>query len=72
MSGLPKSIDIHEQGPREGFQIEGVHTDDKIRLIATLAETMAESIVGHGQPSELLHAGGLNAFRRKAALDGTA
>jgi hydroxymethylglutaryl-CoA lyase len=41
MSDLPKSIDIHEEGPREGFQIEEgpIGTDDKIRLIEALAET---------------------------------
>jgi isopropylmalate/homocitrate/citramalate synthase len=41
MSDLPKSIEIHEEGPREGFQIEPgpISTTDKIRLIEALAET---------------------------------
>ncbi|MFV0298689.1 MAG: hydroxymethylglutaryl-CoA lyase [Hyphomicrobiaceae bacterium] len=41
MSDLPKRVDIHEEGPREGFQIEPgpISTADKIRLIEGLAET---------------------------------
>lgn len=41
MTDLPKSIAIHEEGPREGFQIEPgpIATADKIRLIEALAET---------------------------------
>lgn len=41
MSDLPTSIEIHEEGPREGFQIEPgpISTADKIRLIEALAET---------------------------------
>ena len=41
MSDLPKHVDIHEEGPREGFQIEPgpISTTDKIRLIEALAET---------------------------------
>jgi isopropylmalate/homocitrate/citramalate synthase len=41
MSDLPKSVSIHEEGPREGFQIEPgpIPTDDKIHLIEALAET---------------------------------
>ncbi len=41
MSDLPKEIEIHEEGPREGFQIEPgpIATADKIRLIEALAET---------------------------------
>ena len=41
MSDLPKSIEIHEEGPREGFQIEPgpIPTADKIRLIEALSET---------------------------------
>lgn len=41
MSDLPRSIEIHEEGPREGFQIEPgpIPTQDKIRLIEALAET---------------------------------
>jgi hydroxymethylglutaryl-CoA lyase len=49
----------------------GVHTGvDLDRLIEV--GRMAETIVGHGLPSELLHAGSLDAFRRKAALSATA
>ncbi len=41
MSDMPKSVEIHEEGPREGFQIEPgpIATSDKIRLIEALAET---------------------------------
>jgi hydroxymethylglutaryl-CoA lyase len=41
MSDLPQSIEIHEEGPREGFQIEPgpISTEDKIRLIEALSET---------------------------------
>ena len=41
MSDLPKHVEIHEEGPREGFQIEPgpIPTDQKIRLIEALAET---------------------------------
>jgi hydroxymethylglutaryl-CoA lyase len=38
---LPQRVDIHEEGPREGFQIEPgpIPTADKIALIEALAET---------------------------------
>ena len=41
--GLPKSVMIYEEGPREGFQIEKtlIATDDKVRLIDALSETGA-------------------------------
>ncbi len=41
MSDLPSSVEIHEEGPREGFQIEPgpIATADKIRLIEALADT---------------------------------
>lgn len=41
MSDLPKSVEIHEEGPREGFQIEPgpISTAQKIQLIEALAET---------------------------------
>ena len=41
MSDMPARIDIHEEGPREGFQIEPgpIATADKIRLIEALAAT---------------------------------
>ena len=41
MSDLPKSITIHEEGPREGFQIEPgtIPTARKIELLEALAET---------------------------------
>jgi isopropylmalate/homocitrate/citramalate synthase len=44
----------------------GIHTGvDLDRLIEV--GRMAEQIVGHVLPSELIHAGSLDAFRRKAA-----
>jgi len=41
MSDLPSEIEIHEEGPREGFQIEPgpISTADKIKVIEALAET---------------------------------
>jgi len=41
MTDLPKRIDIHEEGPREGFQIEAgpISTEDKVRFCEALAET---------------------------------
>jgi hydroxymethylglutaryl-CoA lyase len=41
MSDLPAQIEIHEEGPREGFQIEPgpISTESKIKLIEALAET---------------------------------
>jgi hydroxymethylglutaryl-CoA lyase len=41
MADLPKSITIHEEGPREGFQIEPgpIPTARKIEFIEALAET---------------------------------
>jgi len=46
MSDLPKHVEVHEEGPREGFQIEPgpISTADKIRLIEALAETGLEHI----------------------------
>jgi len=41
MTDLPAHVDVHEEGPREGFQIEPgpISTADKIRLIEALSET---------------------------------
>jgi hydroxymethylglutaryl-CoA lyase len=41
MSDLPGRVDIHEEGPREGFQIEAgpIATERKIALIDALSET---------------------------------
>ena len=41
MSDLPKRIHVHEEGPREGFQIEAgpISTADKVRFCEALAET---------------------------------
>lgn len=41
MTDLPKRVDIHEEGPREGFQIEPgpISTADKVRFCEALAET---------------------------------
>ncbi len=47
MSDVPARVEINEEGPREGFQIEPgpIATDDKVRLIEALAGTG----VGHIQ-----------------------
>lgn len=41
MTSLPPRVHIHEEGPREGFQIERgpIPTAQKIRLVDALAET---------------------------------
>jgi hydroxymethylglutaryl-CoA lyase len=41
MTDLPSHVEVHEEGPREGFQIElgPIATADKVRLIEALAET---------------------------------
>jgi hydroxymethylglutaryl-CoA lyase len=41
MSDLPRRVHLHEEGPREGFQIEAgpIATADKVRFIEALAET---------------------------------
>jgi hydroxymethylglutaryl-CoA lyase len=41
MTDLPKRVDIHEEGPREGFQIEPgpIATQEKVRFCEALAET---------------------------------
>ncbi|MFL6694244.1 MAG: hydroxymethylglutaryl-CoA lyase [Ramlibacter sp.] len=41
MTDLPRRVHIHEEGPREGFQIEPgpIASADKVRLIEALAET---------------------------------
>jgi hydroxymethylglutaryl-CoA lyase len=46
MSDLPASVDIHEEGPREGFQIEPgpISTEDKVRVIEGLAQTGLKTI----------------------------
>lgn len=46
MTDLPGHVEIHEEGPREGFQIEPgpISSADKIRLIEALAETGLEHI----------------------------
>jgi len=41
MTDLPKHVEIHEEGPREGFQIEPgpITTEAKVRLIDALSDT---------------------------------
>jgi len=41
MTDVPDHVELYEEGPREGFQIEPgpIATEDKIRLIEALAET---------------------------------
>ena len=47
MSSLPKYVEIIEEGPREGFQIEKgpIGTDRKIELIDALSKTGVKNIV---------------------------
>jgi len=46
MSDLPRSVRIHEEGPREGFQIEPgpIPTARKIQFIEALADTGLKQI----------------------------
>ena len=46
MSDYPKAVRIHEEGPREGFQIESsdITTASKVRFIEALAETGVRQI----------------------------
>jgi hydroxymethylglutaryl-CoA lyase len=46
MNDLPKKININEEGPREGFQIESadIPTEDKIELVNMLSETGVKHI----------------------------
>ncbi len=46
MSDLPKFVRIHEEGPREGFQIEPgpIATERKVQFIEALAETGLKQI----------------------------
>ena len=46
MSDLPKAIEIHEEGPREGFQSEPgpISTADKIAFINVLSQTGLQEI----------------------------
>ncbi|HEY4174652.1 MAG TPA: hydroxymethylglutaryl-CoA lyase, partial [Rhodopila sp.] len=41
MTDLPKRVEIHEEGPREGFQIEAgpIGTAEKVRFCEALADT---------------------------------
>lgn len=46
MSDLPRRVHLHEEGPREGFQIEAgpIASADKVRLIEALAGTGLEEV----------------------------
>ena len=46
MSDLPNFVEINEEGPREGFQIEPgpISTSQKIKLIDALSETGLKNI----------------------------
>jgi hydroxymethylglutaryl-CoA lyase len=46
MTDMPKRVDIHEEGPREGFQIEPgpIATAEKVRFIEALAETGLDEV----------------------------
>ena len=46
MSDLPANVRIHEEGPREGFQIEPgpIPTARKVEFIEALAETRLKQI----------------------------
>jgi hydroxymethylglutaryl-CoA lyase len=80
MTDLPTHVDIHEEGPREGFQIEPgpISTADKIRLIEALAQTglthiqvcsfVSPKVVPSWADAEAVVAG----FKAKPGIDYTA
>ena len=80
MTDLPTHADIHEEGPREGFQIEPgpISTADKIRLIEALAETGLKHIQVCSFVNQRLVPGWADAeavvagFKAKAGIDYTA
>ena len=57
MSDLPSRIDIQEEGPREGFQIEPgpIATARKIELIDALTETGLKKIQVASYVLSLIH-----------------
>lgn len=77
---LPSSIQINEEGPREGFQIEPgpISTDDKVRLINALSDTGVQSIQVCSFVSERLVPGWadadavVSALSKRAKVDYTA
>jgi hydroxymethylglutaryl-CoA lyase len=80
MSDLPKFVEIHEEGPREGFQIEPgpISSADKIRLIEALAETGITHIQACSFVNQRLVPGWADAeaviagFKAKPGIDYTA
>src|SRR5258705_6207475 len=80
MTDLPTHAEIHEEGPREGFQIEPgpIPTADKIRLIEALAETGLKHIQVCSFVNQRLVPGWSDAeavvesFKAKAGIDYTA
>jgi isopropylmalate/homocitrate/citramalate synthase len=80
MTDLPKHADIHEEGPREGFQIEPgpISTADKIKLIEALAETGLKHIQACSFVNQRLVPGWADAeavvagFKAKPGIDYTA
>src|SRR5262249_10887329 len=80
MTDLPTHADIHEEGPREGFQIEPgpISTADKIRLIEALAETGLKHIQVCSFVNQRLVPGWADAeavvagFKAKSGVDYTA
>ena len=67
---LPSHIQITEEGPREGFQIEPgpIASDDKVRLINALSETGLQTIQVCSFVSERLVPGWADADQVVAAL----
>ena len=72
MGDLPQVIDILEEGPREGFQIEkgfieetGIRTGIDLEALVEVGR-LAERIVGRQLPSAMLRSGTLAPFRKAA------
>jgi len=80
MTDLPTHAEIHEEGPREGFQIEPgpISTADKIKLIEALAATGLEHIQACSLVNPRLVPGWadaeavLNGFRPRPGVEYTA
>ena len=76
MSDFPKTVQINEEGPREGFQIEKgpISTARKIELVDSLSETglaqiqVASFVSNKAVPQWADAAGVVAGFKRKPGI----
>ena len=71
MSDLPSTVEIHEEGPREGFQIEPgpISTVDKVKLIDALSKTGLKHIQACAFVNPRLVPGGADAEKVVESFD---